>query len=134
METEKRLQVNHELLLGHKVKRYFTGYDGAAGTVKKYSLKQDAYYLTYADGHHEWIVLEVRCKDLIQTDQAERDLSNHVPGQASVPQSVQNYQSSQTDDLLAWRKTSKMVSTPVTVFPAVDYSKLAKVPTTCHLP
>ena len=53
--TEKRLQVNRELLLGQKVKRYFTGYGGAVGTVKKYSLKQDAYYLTYADGHHEWI-------------------------------------------------------------------------------
>jgi hypothetical protein len=36
------------------VKRYH-GYGGAVGTVKKYSLKQDAYYLTYADGHHEWI-------------------------------------------------------------------------------
>ena len=55
MITEKRLQVNRELLLGQKVKRYFTGYGGAVGTVKTYSLKQDAYYLTYADGHHEWI-------------------------------------------------------------------------------
>jgi hypothetical protein len=36
-------------------------------------------------------VLEVRCKDLIQADQAERDLSVHVPGKAAVPQSVQNY-------------------------------------------
>jgi len=36
-----------------------------------------------------WIVLEVRCKDLIQADQAERDLSVHVPRQSSVPQSVQ---------------------------------------------
>ncbi len=55
MITEKRLQVNRELLLGQKVKRYFAGYGGAVGTVKKYSLKQDAYYMTYADGHHEWI-------------------------------------------------------------------------------
>ena len=53
--TEKCIQVNRELLFGQKVKRYFTGYGGAVGTVKKYSLKQDAYYMTYADGHHEWI-------------------------------------------------------------------------------
>ena len=65
-------------------------------------------------GFSVWNVLEVRCKDLIQADQAERDLSVYVPGQTSVPQSVQNYQSSQTDDLLAWKKTSKMVPTPVT--------------------
>ncbi len=35
-----------------KVKRYFTGYDGVVGVVKKDSLKQDTYYLTYTDGHH----------------------------------------------------------------------------------
>ena len=41
MITEKRPQVNHELLLGQKVKRYVTVYHGDVGTVKKYSLKQD---------------------------------------------------------------------------------------------
>ena len=40
MITENRLQVNHELLLGQKVKRYFTGYAEAVDTVKMYSLKQ----------------------------------------------------------------------------------------------
>ena len=53
MIKEKRLQINHELLLGQNVKRYFTGYGSAVGTVKKYSLNQDAYYLTYTNGHHE---------------------------------------------------------------------------------
>ena len=53
--TEKRLQANRELLIGQKIKRFFPGHGGAIGTVKKYSVSNDAYYLTYADGHHEWI-------------------------------------------------------------------------------
>ena len=55
MITEKRLQANRELLIGQKIKRFFPGHGGAIGTVKKYSVSNDAYYLTYADGHHEWI-------------------------------------------------------------------------------
>ena len=53
--TEKRLQANRELLIGQKIKRFFPGHGGAIGTVKKYSVSNDAYYLTYSDGHHEWI-------------------------------------------------------------------------------
>ncbi len=49
---EKRLQANRELLIGQKIKRFFPGHGGANGTVKKYSVSNDAYYLTYADGHH----------------------------------------------------------------------------------
>jgi hypothetical protein len=55
MITEKRLQANRELLIGKKIKRFFPGHGGAIGTVKKYSVSNDAYYLTYSDGHHEWI-------------------------------------------------------------------------------
>ncbi len=53
--TEKRLQANRELLIGQKIKRLFPGHGDVIGTVKKYSVSNDAYYLTYADGHHEWI-------------------------------------------------------------------------------
>ncbi len=53
--TEKHLQSNRELLIGQKIKRFFPGHGGAIGTVKKYSVSNDAYYLTYVDGHHEWI-------------------------------------------------------------------------------
>ena len=51
-----------------------------------------------------WNVLEVRYQDLILADQVECDLSVHVPGQASVPQNAQNYQSSETADLLGCRR------------------------------
>jgi len=53
--TEKRLQGNRELLIGQKIKLCCPGYGGAIGTVKKYSVSNAAYYLTYSDGHHEWI-------------------------------------------------------------------------------
>jgi hypothetical protein len=53
--TEKHLQANRELLIGQKIKRFFPGHGGAIGTVKKYSSSNDSYYLTYSDGHHEWI-------------------------------------------------------------------------------
>ena len=50
---EKRLQADRELLIGQKIKRFFPGYGGASGIVKKYSVSNDAYDFTYADGHHE---------------------------------------------------------------------------------
>ena len=49
--TEKRLQANRELLIGQKIKRFFPGHGGALGTVKKYSVSNDTYYLTSA---HWW--------------------------------------------------------------------------------
>ena len=49
--TEKRLQANRELLIGQKIKRFFPGHGGAHGTVKKYSVSNDTYYLTSA---HWW--------------------------------------------------------------------------------
>ena len=51
MITEKRLQANRELLIGQKIKRFFPGHGGALGTVKKYSVSNDTYYLTSA---HWW--------------------------------------------------------------------------------
>jgi hypothetical protein len=44
-----------------------------------------------------------------------------------------NYQSSQTADLLAWKKTSKMVSTPVTASSSGRLLEACQGPTTCHL-
>jgi hypothetical protein len=49
--TEKRLQTNRELLIGQKIKWFFPGHGGALGTVKKYSVSNDTYYLTSA---HWW--------------------------------------------------------------------------------
>ena len=46
--TEKRLQANRELLIGQKIKRFFLGYGSAIGTVKRSSVSNDAYYLTYS--------------------------------------------------------------------------------------
>jgi hypothetical protein len=45
------LRVNTSLLVGKKLKKYFSGFGGALGTVTEYILDQDAYRLEYSDGH-----------------------------------------------------------------------------------
>ena len=45
------LRVNKSLLIGKKLKKYFSGFGGAIGTVTDYLLEHDAYRLEYSDGH-----------------------------------------------------------------------------------
>jgi hypothetical protein len=45
------LRVNKSLLIGKKLKKYFSGFGGAIGTVTDYLLEHDAYLLEYSNGH-----------------------------------------------------------------------------------
>jgi hypothetical protein len=45
------LRVNKSLLIGKKLKKYFSGFGGAIGTVTDYLLEYDAYRLEYSEGH-----------------------------------------------------------------------------------
>jgi hypothetical protein len=49
--TTDTLRVNKSLLIGKKLKKYFSGFGGAIGTVTDYLLDHDAYRLEYSDGH-----------------------------------------------------------------------------------
>jgi hypothetical protein len=49
--TTDTLRVNKSLLIGKKLKKYFSGFGGAIGTVTDYVLEHDAYRLEYSDGH-----------------------------------------------------------------------------------
>jgi hypothetical protein len=49
--TSDSLRVNKSLLIGKKLKKYFSGFGGAIGTVTEYLLEHDAYRLEYSDGH-----------------------------------------------------------------------------------
>ena len=44
-------QVNMTLLIGKKLKNFFSGFGGALGTVTDYLLEHNAYRLEYSDGH-----------------------------------------------------------------------------------
>jgi hypothetical protein len=45
------LRVKKSLLIGKRLKKYFSGFGGALGTVTGYLLDHDAYRLEYTDGH-----------------------------------------------------------------------------------
>jgi hypothetical protein len=49
--TSDTLWVNKSLLIGKKLKKYFSGFGGAIGTVTDYLLEHDACRLEYSDGH-----------------------------------------------------------------------------------
>jgi len=49
--TTDTLRVNKSLLIGKKLKKCFSGFGGAIGTVTDYPLEHDAYRLKYSDGH-----------------------------------------------------------------------------------
>jgi hypothetical protein len=49
--TTDTLRVNTSLLIGKKLKKYFSGFGGAIRTVTDYLLEHDAYRLEYFDGH-----------------------------------------------------------------------------------
>jgi hypothetical protein len=49
--TTDTLRVNKSLLIGKKLKKYFSSFGGAIGTVTHYLLDHDAYRLEYSDGH-----------------------------------------------------------------------------------
>jgi hypothetical protein len=49
--TSDTLRVNKSLLIGKKLKKYFSGFGGAIGTVTDYLLEHDAYRLEYSDAH-----------------------------------------------------------------------------------
>jgi hypothetical protein len=49
--TSDTLRANKLLLIGKKLKKYFSGFGGAIGTVTDYLLEHDAYRLEYTDGH-----------------------------------------------------------------------------------
>jgi hypothetical protein len=49
--TTDTLRINKSLLIGKRLKKYFSGFGGAIGTVTDYLLEHDAYRLEYSDGH-----------------------------------------------------------------------------------
>jgi hypothetical protein len=49
--TTHALRVNKSLLIGKKLKKYFSGFGGAIGTVTDYLREHDAYRFEYSDGH-----------------------------------------------------------------------------------
>jgi hypothetical protein len=49
--TTDTLRVTKSLLIGKKLRKYFSGFGGAIGTVTDYILDHDAYRLEYSDGH-----------------------------------------------------------------------------------
>jgi hypothetical protein len=49
--TSDTLRVNKSLLIGKKLKKYFSGFGGAIGTVNNYLLEHDSNRLKYSDGH-----------------------------------------------------------------------------------
>jgi hypothetical protein len=53
------LRVNKSLLIGKKLRKYFSGFGGAIGTVTDYLLEHDAYRLEYTDGHVDIIPLAI---------------------------------------------------------------------------
>jgi hypothetical protein len=57
--TTDTLRVNKSLLIGKKLRKYFSGFGGAIGTVTDYLLEHDAYRLEYTDGHVDIIPLAI---------------------------------------------------------------------------
>jgi hypothetical protein len=49
--TSDKLRVNKSLLIGTQLKKYFSGFGGAIGTVTDYLLEHDAYRLEYSEGY-----------------------------------------------------------------------------------
>lgn len=98
--TIDSLRVNKSLLIGKKLKKYFSGFGGAIGNVTEYSLEHDAYRLEYSDGHVEMIpfvdILKLLPKSwskpkatsseealMVQPDEiVERELVEHVEAAA----------------------------------------------------
>ena len=65
--TTDTLRVNKSLLIGKKLKKYFSGFGGAIGTVTDYLLDHDAYRLEYSDGHVDIIPFDDILKLLPKT-------------------------------------------------------------------
>jgi hypothetical protein len=76
MITSDTLRVNKSLLIGRKLKKYFSGFSGAIGTVTDYLLDHDAYRLEYSDGHVDVIPFNYILKLLSKSWSKLRDSSN----------------------------------------------------------
>jgi hypothetical protein len=74
--TTDTLQVNKSLLIGKKLKKYFSGFGGAFGTITDYLLDHDAYRLEYSDGHVDIIALSDILKLLPKTWSKPRQSSD----------------------------------------------------------
>ena len=74
--TSDTLRVNKSLLIGRKLKKYFSGFGGALGTVTDYLLDHDAYRLEYSDGHVDIIPFNDILKLLPKSWSKPRDSSN----------------------------------------------------------
>jgi hypothetical protein len=70
------LRVNKSLLIGKKLKKYFSGFVGAIGTVTDYLLEHDAYRLEYSDGHVDLIPFNDILKLLPKSWSKPRQSSN----------------------------------------------------------
>jgi hypothetical protein len=70
------LRVNKSLLIGTKLKKYFSGFGGAIGTVTDYLLDHDAYRLEYSDGHVDIIPFSDTLKLLPKTWSKPRQSSD----------------------------------------------------------
>ena len=73
--TTDTLRVNKSLLIGKKLKKYFSGFGGAIGTVTDYLLDHDAYRFEYSDGHVDIIPFDDILKLLPKSWSKPRDSS-----------------------------------------------------------
>ena len=53
--TEHQIEANRSVLVGRKVMRFFPGFGGYLGTVKRYLPKRQVYELEFADGSAEYL-------------------------------------------------------------------------------
>jgi hypothetical protein len=74
--TSGTLRVKKSLLICRKLKKYFSGFGGALGTVTDYLLDHDAYRLEYTDGHVDVIPFNDILKLLPKSWSKPRDSSN----------------------------------------------------------
>jgi hypothetical protein len=74
--TPDKLRVNKSLLIGKKLKKYFSGFGGALGTVTEHLLDHDAYRLEYTDGHVDIISFNDILKLLPKSWSKPRDSSH----------------------------------------------------------
>jgi hypothetical protein len=73
--TPDTLRVNKMLLIGKKLKKYFSGFGGALGTGTDYLLEHNAYRLEYSDGHVDIIPFDDILKLLPKSWSKPRDSS-----------------------------------------------------------
>jgi hypothetical protein len=93
--TTDTLRVNKSLLIGKKLKKYFSGFGGAIGTVTDYLLDHDAYRLEYSDGHVDIIpfsdILKLRPKTWSKPRQSSDEEALVMSGESVLEDTLSVY-------------------------------------------